>query len=133
MWVDGSPKALAFIKFDLSSLSGKEVLNAKIRLKVANIRNAQSKGNFRVSSVKEEWSERTVNYKNMPTIVSKISSFGSVKKNQTVEIDVTSWVKQNLGKKATLSIEDLSADDASFRSKNATSASNRPTLIIEYK
>ncbi|KKR76282.1 MAG: Peptidase M11 gametolysin [Candidatus Levybacteria bacterium GW2011_GWA2_40_8] len=133
MWVDGSPKALAFIKFDLSSFSGKEVLNAKIRLKVANIRNAQSKGNFRVSSVKEEWSERTVNYKNMPTIVSKISSFGSVKKNQTVEIDVTSWVKQNLGKKATLSIEDLSADDASFRSKNATSASNRPTLIIEYK
>ena len=108
-------------------------MNAKIRLKVANIRNAQSKGNFRVSSVKEEWSERTVNYKNMPTIVSKISSFGSVKKNQTVEIDVTSWVKQNLGKKATLSIEDLSADDASFRSKNATSASNRPTLIIEYK
>ena len=133
MWMDGKPQVIAYLKFDLSKLSGREITNAKLRLKVANIKDSASTGIFNIHPVFDNsWAEKKINFKNKPSIQPAISSFSNPKKQQSIEIDLTSVIKTG-GGIMSIAIDTTSSDGAVIRSKEATSASNRPTLIIEYK
>ena len=94
MWVDGKPQVIAYLKFDLSKLSGKEITNAKLRLKVANIKDSASTGIFNIHPVFDNsWAEKKINFKNKPSIQPAISSFSNPKKQQTIEINLTDIIK----------------------------------------
>jgi len=133
MWIDGKPKVISYLKFDLRKFSGKEILGAKLRLRVANVTDAQSKGEFLVKISGANWSEKTIKYNNRPPLLSQISKFANIKKNAIVELDFTSFIQANAGNIVSIGIDTGSADGAVIRSKEATSASSRPTLVIEYR
>lgn len=133
LWADGNPIIISFLKFDLSSLAGKTITNAKLKLTVANVTNAQSLGSFKLNSADSSWSESKLTYKRMPRVGDQIGSFGPVKKNQIVEIDLTDLVKQQSGQIVTFAISDLSSDDVAIKSKETTSVSSKPTLVVQYK
>jgi len=133
MWIDGKPQSIVYLKFDLSRLSGKEILNAKLRLRVANITDSQSGGTFRIHPVLDNsWEEKKIKFSNKPSMSPAIASFSNPKKQQSIEIDLTGVISSGSGS-VSLAIDTGSSDGAVIRSKEAQSASNRPTLIVGYR
>src|SRR5947208_4651705 len=68
---DASPVREGYLKFDLQSLAGQNILSAKLRMWVTN----GSGGIFSLKSVADSWSEGSLNYSNAPPKGAVITSF----------------------------------------------------------
>mgnify|MGYP001565121797 CR=1 FL=1 len=125
--VDGSPVSLSYLKFDLTSLTSKTITNAILRLNISD----SSSGTQKIYTTNDAWTETTLNYNNRPLIGTlMIASFvgsGSVGINK--DIDITSFVKANLGKVVTLVVNSTSSDGFDFKSRE--SSSGKPTIIVK--
>ena len=135
MWIDSKPKRIAYLKFDLSPVAGKTITRGILKLKIANIRDAQSTGTFSVKSVLDSsWNERVINFKNKPGLSeTALATFSSPQKQQDIELDITTWVNENKGSVASLAIDTTSPDGSVIRSRDDITPAQRPRLTIEYK
>lgn len=134
LWIDRSPIASTYLKFNLTTLRGKTISKATLKLKVPSVTDANSNGNFQVKATGNSWTERNLNYSNRPALGKTIGSFSKPKKGQTVSVDLTSWLAGfPPGDIISVGIETNSADGAILRSKEAAEKDNRPVLIIEYR
>ncbi len=118
-----------FLKFDLTPLAGKTIINAKLKLYFTNATTS-------IVSVKTiadtTWTETGLTYSKLPSLnaIHSISSSGALL-NSTKEIDITSLLTSQTGKLTSLVLSVSSSDGADFRSKN--SSTNQPVLELQYR
>lgn len=122
--VDGSPIVNTYMKFDLSSLAGKNIKGAVLRLK--NSTSVDS--NINVNSTVTTWVENTIKYTNKPVAGTAITSFKSGTAEYPAYVDLTNFVNTNKGGVVSILMTTSSADGYYFNSKEATS--DKPTLIV---
>lgn len=134
LWIDGSPIATAYLKLDITSLRTKTITKATLKLRVPDITDADSTGNFQIKVAGNSWSERGLNYSNRPGLGKTVGVFSKPKKGQTVSIDLTNWLGGFPASGiVSLGIDTQSADGAILRAREAGSKDNRPVLVVEYR
>ena len=129
--VGGSLVRITYLKFDLSSLAGKRISSAKLRMYVNN----SSNGTFSLKTISTDtWSESTMTYSNRPALGSAFSSFapGSIGSGW-VEVGVSSAIVGKEGKVFSFGIDGTSSDTYGFYSGNYSTTSQRPQLMVVYQ
>jgi hypothetical protein len=127
MVVDGSPVEIAFLKFDLSTLAGKHIESARLRLKIGNDASTGTQTLNAVAST--SWTERGLTYNNRPALGSTLATFAGSRTNTWIEVDITSYVVAAQGQLMSVAISEAGADSINFYAREA-SAANRPVLIV---
>ncbi|MEK6935279.1 MAG: DNRLRE domain-containing protein, partial [Nanoarchaeota archaeon] len=127
---DDSPEEITFIRFNLTSLTGKTIKSAKLVLTVNDPTNANL--NLRRAEDKD-WAESGITYNNRPNFVTTITSFNAKKLNSKVTLDVRTPVDNLKGGKVTFGIKATSDDSGAFYSRQAANVNYRPQLVIEYQ
>ncbi len=126
--VDGSPIRVAYLKFDLSGLTGKTIKSAVLKLRITG----SSKNTQNIKAVSDNsWTETGITYKNRPSVGSIIGTISNAKSNTWNNIDVLSYIQSKAGNIISLGIDSTGSDDLDFTSRN--SSSNKPELIITYQ
>ena len=114
---DSSPQTISFMKYNLRTLSDKEIIEAKLYIKVADA----SQANQSLRRVSENsWTERSINYNNRPSLGGTITSFKAGSKNKTIEIDVTGFVKSKKGEAISFGITSSGTNTAKYYSDEAS-------------
>lgn len=122
--VDGSPVKNLLVKFALSGLAGRQVVDAKLRLYDIN---ASGFGGTFSGVSDQSWSEGTVTWANAPSPSAAVASLDRVSTNTWYEVDVTSLVSGD----GPVSIRGSSAssDGADYASKEFGSGF-APQLVV---
>lgn len=128
LWVDASPLEITYLKFDLLSLSGKQIVTAKLRLNITG----SSYSTQVVKNTTNVWTETGITYNSRPALGTQISTFTSSNAGTWKEIDVTSGVLGKGGQLVSFGIDSTGTDGLYFNSKEATQ-SLRPQLVVSYK
>ena len=112
---DGSPVSRAFIRFDLTAVTG-TVQSARLRLHVVNVLNGSSPaGGSVASTTSTTWSEASTSWNSQPAIDGPlIGALGAVSRNTWVEIDVTQAVEA--GAIVSLALSSTNANGAYYDS-----------------
>jgi acid phosphatase type 7 len=121
--VDGDPRKLAFVRFDLTDVAG-TIVSARLRLHSTGT----SPSGGRVVMIDDHrWSEASITYEDRPSsqgiVVARI---GSVEAGRIYEVDVTPAVTG--GGPVTLVITSLHSDGADYGSRESATP---PQLILE--
>jgi len=133
MRVDGSPKKISYMKFDLMPLEGKRVISARIKLNIpTNESSGSTNRDFNLRRVGvSSWSEDKINFKNKPALGPAVASFNGKGSGSVIDVDLTSFVSSNLGKKVSLALTNDGSNDLILMTREATST--RPRIVIEYQ
>lgn len=124
--VDASPLREVYLQFDLSEQAD-TVIDARLRLHVADLANAGSVNGGTVAAVSGPWDEATVTYDTRPTSWGPAAGeIGAVTANTWVEVAVPSAVV--VGGVLTLGIQTTSTDGAYYDSHE--SGDLAPQLIV---
>ena len=126
MQTDGYPIKISYLRFDLSSLAGQTISNAKLRLRTAD---NPSEGTQDLKTVIDSsWSEIGLNYNNRPTTGSTIAVLNTGDIPQVWnEIDITDNVRNSLGVSISLALESAHDDSIIFYTRES---SYSPELIV---
>jgi len=129
MAVDGRPVEINYLKFDLSSLSGKNVLSAKLHLKVATDSSTQSQNIKSVQDV--SWDEYQVTYENRPGISSEIlaSIYSGGVSDTWLDVDITEEVRSAAGQVISLAIDMDGRNSIAFYTRETV---DQPQIVVEY-
>ena len=124
--VDGTPKVRSFLRFDTSSLAGKTVLNAKLRLWCTN---ASSSGGAVYATDGSGWTESTLSWTTMPGLGALVGNLGAVMAASSRQVDVSSAVTGG-SSTVDLALTSTMADNAAYLSRETTNANRRPALLV---
>lgn len=129
MKTDASPVQISYVRFDLSSLAGKQLISATLRIKTAT---DASNGAQNVKPVSNtSWSETTMTYNNRPALGSTVLGTFTPNKTKTwKEITVTSAVSPLMGNPVSFAIDTASNDSAGYYTREAT---DKPVLVLTYQ
>ncbi|MEZ5177238.1 MAG: DNRLRE domain-containing protein [Acidimicrobiales bacterium] len=118
LFVDASPQRETFLQFDLTDVT-KTVVEAKLRLHVADTSNAGSPDGGQVAAVTAApWSESTLTFADRPTTWGPtVAEIGAVTANTWVEVSVTPAV--TAGTVVTLGIRSANTDGATYDSRES--------------
>lgn len=126
--IDSDPPEIGFLKFNLSSLSGKTVTSAKLRIYVANA----SGDSQSIHETSTSWSESTLTWNNKPTldstVVGTISTGGTTGVWKEITITASS-VQAHVGGTYAIGIDQTGTDGLGFPSSEN---SNAPELVVTY-
>lgn len=126
MMADASPVKNYLTKFVVSGINGRNVTSAK--LKLYNTNNS-SKGEKFWPVASNNWKESSLTWSNAPNAAATpIFSLGGTRKGNTYEVDVSSYIRSD----GTFSLRATTSgqDGTGFATKEATTKSQRPTLIL---
>lgn len=124
--------ASAYIKFDISSLMGKNIISAKLRISLGDV----SQYAFDLNKVdSNSWDDDTLCYNNRPLMGDLISRQTINPQAIWTEIDVTDWVKER--QEDNVSYVSLGMDNQVSYLKLASNRytlfpSARPYLVVQY-
>jgi uncharacterized repeat protein (TIGR01451 family) len=112
---DKSPEKRFLVKFNVKALPGKKIFAATLRLR--SVGHSPFGGSVHAMT-DSSWSERTVNWRNAPSIASSaVSTVGAVVENEWYEIDVTDLI---IGEGAvSFAVMSRNSDGADYLSRNA--------------
>ena len=121
--VSGTPEARAFLKFDVSGVSG-TITKATFRV----FTQTSSGSGYELHTVADtSWTESGLNYANRPAVGALIGSAVNITANTWTSIDVTSIVKTN----GTFGFE-MNATSANLKKyASRESGANAPQLVLE--
>ena len=120
-----SPENISYLKFDLSSLSNKEISKAQLTLKVTNT----STNTQQIRQVTNtSWNETTLKYNNKPQIQSTTLATFVPNTTGNVTIDLTSFIASNAGKTVSLAIISNGNNNAVINSREANTG--KPALTV---
>ena len=126
--VDSEPFENFLIKFVVSGVGSGTVASVKLRL--YNINPSKQGGDF-YAAASNDWSEGTVTWNTAPaTTGSQAAALGAVSLGQFYEVDLTSLVTGD--GTYTVRVVSSSNNGADYRSKEATTVSQRPVLTVTY-
>ncbi len=123
---DYSPVKIAYMRFDLTSLAGRTITKAYLKLFVSNI----TTGTLNLKRVTGLWTEGGVTYNSKPTLGTSIRTFSSpAATGAWTNTELTTFINSNKGTIINIAVDTTSTDDFVFYSRNATS--NKPYLLIQ--
>lgn len=123
--VDNSPVRNTLLKFNVSGVGTKTVLNARLRLYCVD---GSSIGGIFYRVANTTWSENTVNWNTAPTAdASSVATLGAVSAGNWYEVDVTSLVSGD--GTFSLKMSSTSSDGAYYSAKEGT-AGFAPQLVV---
>ncbi|WP_461174135.1 hypothetical protein M1D93_05405 [Arthrobacter sp. Z1-9] len=127
--VDGSPAEVSYLKFDLGTLAGRTITEAKLQLQATN----GSTGNQRVKLVPDDlWNENAIRFTTRPlpgaTPIGTLTGATSAA-TYSVTLD-KSALQAELGQSLSLAMDSSSGDGLDFASSEATNTADRPKLIL---
>ncbi len=126
LWADGQSRKITYIKLNLSSLAGKEVKKAVLKLYVTH----ESSGLLEIKEVPaSSWTEKTITYSVRPLTGDAITSVSGGVAGSWVEIDLTEFVRKNAGGVASLAIESSDPNGLAFNS--VESPFNKLELVVD--
>lgn len=131
--IDGTGSAirdLSYLKFDLASLSGFSILDAKLRIRITN-----SSGNTQTIKHVDDntWIESGsggITFNNRPSPSGTINTFPGGSSGNWIEIDMTAAVDSKVGQTLSFLIDQTGTNGFDFNSRES---SNDPELIITYQ
>jgi len=130
--IDGSPKEMSYVKFDLTPLKGKKIVSANLRLKIPSTDGSGSSNKFSIKKVDlADWSEGGVKYSNKPSLGATVATFTGKGAGNTILVNVKSAVAAGTGSKISWAITSDGSNELILYSRNYSS--NRPQLLIEYQ
>lgn len=120
----------AYLKFDLSGLTGRSVSSATLRLYVKSLTAAADRTAYSVSS--DTWTESGITYSNLPAFGNPA---GSVRVTNTgwVEFDVTSYVMSEFAGDEIVSLyikDPITDNDVGIDFYSKENGSNQPVLSV---
>lgn len=122
--VDGLPVSLSYMKFNLTSLAGRSVTNATLRIRVTN----GSTSTQVLKQTSNSWTETGITYNNRPSLGASITSVTSTTAGTWKDINITAFVNSTKGTTASFGIDSTGADDVIFSSRD--SSVDRPHVIV---
>ncbi len=125
MRLDGSPDLHAYLRFNVSGLSGSSISQVRLLL-YAN--NSDSSGIRTWAVADNTWGELTTNYSNAPALGSQLASSGPFASVGWVTMDVTSYITGN--GTYSFGVTNLSTTAISVASRE--SGANSPQLIVTF-
>jgi len=126
LMVDNSPINITYMKFNLASLAGKSISSAKLRFKVTS----PSVNTQNIKTAPNTWAEGTITYNNKPAPATLITTIPAITAAGAAEVDLTSYIRSNLGTAISIEIDANGTDGLDFYSKEST-ALNKPYLYIQ--
>lgn len=136
LYVDGSPSAMvSYLKFDLGAYAGQTVVSARLQVRTTSASAAGSTNTQAVRIVaNDSWTESALTYANRPAVGSTVGMLSGTVPNTsyTVNLDPAT-VQAELGQRISLALDQPSAagDGLDLASRQATTTSSRPTLVLE--
>lgn len=130
LWADGSPKQITYMKFDLNQFSGLTINEAMLVLPVTS----GSDATFTVRQTDFNWEEgenRGISYNRRPSLGSQITTFSGQPQGAFLNVNLTSFVRSNAGKKVSIAIETSSSNAIGLNSRENTG--ERPRLRITFR
>lgn len=125
--VDNSPVKDILLKFNVTGLSGRQVLGATLR--IHNTDPSPKGGDFHTTAT-SSWSESTATWDNVPAANAEtIASLGSVAAGSWYEVDLSSIVSGD--SVVSLRVTSTSSDGANYDSKENVSG-EAAQLIVSY-
>ena len=124
--VDGSPGYITYMKFDLTSLVGRNITSAVLKVKVTD--GSVSTQNLKQTST--SWSETGITFNNRPAFSTTITSFSGTAAGTWKDINLTSWVNANKGSVVSFGIDSSGFDNVVFYSRNAALTADRPYIEV---
>ena len=135
MSVATSPGRQALLRFDLPELaSGQTVTGATLRLRVPGDSWAGTTSDVEVRTASNDWQESTVTWTSRPTIDSGVVGLlgGGAAPGEILEISLTaSDLVGLMGGEATLALVGTTSDSLGVYSRDFSSVSARPQLILD--
>lgn len=131
--VDGAPRQISYLAFNLKNLNGKKIVSAKLLLTVGQVGKSIKSQNFNLRHVgQQDWQEKKITYNKRPEIGSgNLATFKGRSTGTVIELDVKTVVEKYKGKKETFAIVTAGKDPLILRSSDASSG--KPKLIVEYE
>jgi hypothetical protein len=121
---------IAYMKFNLNlaSLVGKNIQSAKLRLYNTNGTNGVQVVSANTTTT---WTESTITYTNRPAMGTTVATFvpGTATSNW-VEVDITSGISGKQGQTVSFGISSTESDSFSYNSKEISTTSLRPVLVV---
>lgn len=121
---DGSPVSYSYLKLNLSTLGGKTVKKAFLKL---NTTSAVYDDLMNINSTSATWTESTLNYNNKPVMGPTVTSFKTGQAGYVTYVDVTDFVNSNKGNTVSIALSTFSSNGYYFSSSEAAV---KPTLVI---
>jgi hypothetical protein len=119
---------IAYLKFDLSSLAGKTVTSAHLRLWVYNT----AQGTYSVSPVSDtSWTELGTTYSNRPKLGAPTGTVTNPPADTWIDYDVTAQTKEDVGNLVSFAISSQSSHPLDLDSRKVRY--QKPRLIVEYQ
>lgn len=127
LWADGESIKIAYIKFNLTELAGKEVKSAVLKLFVTHT--SAGVQEIKVVSV-SAWTGDTITYSVRPLVGDElVTTFDGGAAGAWVEVNLTDFVRANAGQVVSVAI---SSDDPNGLAFNSSKAPfDKMELIIE--
>jgi hypothetical protein len=125
----------AYLKFDLSGYAGSKVGSATVRLYAASV--GANVGDTEADYVADDsWSESGITWNTKPASSDVLATWPKPAAGKYVQFDVTDQLNAELArpgdKKLSIRLQSLlNGDGVDYSTKEATTAANRPTLIIK--
>jgi hypothetical protein len=130
--VRGTNPKIAYVKFDLSSLAGKTVKSAKLRMRICTTDSTcGSGGTQNIKVVNGDWTENGINYSNRPTTGGTIATMPGGSNGTWLSADVTASVAGKAGSFISFVFDQTSEDGVYFDSKE-NGSSIAPQLVVTY-
>lgn len=126
--IDGSPVTTTYMRFNLGSLAGKTIVSAKLRVRISN----SSTSSQNIKSVSDIlWGEGSLTYNNRPALGSVVATNNGGSSGSVKDIVLTSFVATKVGQVFSIGIDSTGSDGFNFYSKERSTASQRPILIVD--
>lgn len=132
LYTNGSPTKNSYLKFNLSTLAGKSINSAKLRLRVCTTTGCNSTARQELYFVSNNsWSESTLNWYNRPQFSGLITRPAGGALGAYVEYDVSSVTRGKEGGQVSYGIyQSYYSDEIGYFSKE--NSSDHPKLIVTY-
>jgi hypothetical protein len=129
--VDGEPDKVAYLRFDLSSLSGMTVHSAKLRIRIIDHNFGTSTSIQNIKTVSDDaWLESDMTYDTRPGLGDTVATIDGATSESYVEVDVTSFARSKVGQLLSLGIDSIGTDGLDFYSREHPETDHRPVLIL---
>jgi hypothetical protein len=133
--VDNSPSKRTFLRFTVTGLGGRSIGSAHVLLRVADTSSASSSSRGRIHRITScSWNERTVTWKNKPSIDGPDldpAGAGPAARRQIVDFNVTAAFPAGSADGAyCFAVDTASSDGVVYESRESSSA-GAPKLVLE--
>src|SRR4051794_13143176 len=137
LYVDGSPSLMSsYLKFDLTGYAGQTLTSAQLQVRTTGSASAGSPNTQTIRTVANDaWTETALTYGNRPSVGAAIGSLSGTVPARSYSVSLsTAAVQAELGQALSIAIDQPSSagDGLALFSRQATTASYRPTLVLQF-